>query len=184
MRFSQLSVNDAHLIDVEWHGDERGGFARTFCTREFAEHGIEMSIAQCNISRTRRRGTVRGLHYQLAPAAEAKLLRCISGATHHVLLDMRRESVTYGQTAAVELRAESAVALYVPPLCAHGHQALTDGAELLYMTSHPHDPEHERGVRHDDPALGVAWPLPVVLVSAKDRSWPLLHAAPIAGDES
>ena len=174
MRFSPLELEGAYVVDLEPIQDERGMFARAFCAREFEEHGLKPAVAQGNLSTNVHRGTVRGLHYQTLPAPEAKLFRCIRGATYHVVVDFRPGSDTYGEHVGVELTASGRTALYVPELCATGYQALVDGAEVFYTVSGFYSPEHEQGVRYDDPALGIEWPLPVARISPKDASWPLL----------
>jgi dTDP-4-dehydrorhamnose 3,5-epimerase len=180
MRFHKTALSGAWLIEPEPQVDERGSFARTFCSREFAGHGLVTHFVQCSTSLTRRRGTIRGLHYQRAPAVEAKLVRCTAGAIYDVVVDLRPDSPTFRQHLAVELSAANGHALYVPPLCAHGFQALHDNAEVLYQISEYYAPEHATGLRPDDPALGLTWPLPVTLVSPKDRQWALLenHGSP------
>ena len=136
--------------------------------------GLVGVIAQCNLALTRHQGTVRGLHYQVPPAAEAKLVRCIRGAIYDVIVDLRPESPTYLEHLGVELSAENRVQFCVPEGFAHGYQALADDTEIIYMVSQFHAPQHEAGLRYDDPLLGIQWPLPVSLVSGKDSSWPLL----------
>lgn len=177
MRFEPLEVDGAVLVRPEPRGDDRGWFARVFCAEEFAANGLEPGVAQVNLATTVEAGTVRGLHYQLPPAAEAKLVRCVDGAIFDVVVDNRPWSPTFGRWAGVELGAEDAVALYLPPGCAHGYQALTDGARALYQASAPYTPERERGIHHADPELAIAWPLPPRNVSDKDRALPTLHAA-------
>lgn len=174
MNFLPTSVDGAFVIELEPHGDDRGFFARTFCAREFREHGINARIAQCNLCYNRHQGTLRGMHYQVAPAAESKLIRCLRGAVHDIIVDLRPESPTFMNHVAVDLSAENRRALYVPPMCAHGYQTLTDHAEVFYQTGEFYAPECERGLRHDDPALHLEWPLPVKHISAKDAGWPLL----------
>jgi dTDP-4-dehydrorhamnose 3,5-epimerase len=174
MRFIEMALPGAYVVELEERRDDRGFFARTFCVREFSELGLTTRISQCNLSFNHRRGTVRGLHYQAEPAAEAKLIRCIAGAIHQVLVDMRPGSPTYLQHASVELSAENRRAVYLPELFAAGVQTLTDNAEVMYQVSEFHTPESERGLRYDDPAIGIAWPLPVAVISAKDAAWPYL----------
>ena len=174
MRFIEMALPGAYVVELEERRDDRGFFARTFCVREFSELGLTTRISQCNLSFNHRRGTVRGLHYQAEPAAEAKLIRCIAGAIHQVLVDMRPGSPTYLQHASVELSAENRRAVYLPELFAAGVQTLTDNAEVMYQVSEFHTPESERGLRYDDPAIGIAWPLPVTTISAKDAAWPYL----------
>lgn len=174
MRFSPTELPGVVVVDVEPRGDERGLFARTFCAEEFAAHGLVPAFTQCNLSFNRARGTVRGLHLQVAPAADAKLVRCAAGAVLDVAVDLRPGSPTHRRHVAVELTAANRRALFVPVGCAHGFQTLADDTEVVYQHSAPYDPEHERGARHDDPELGIAWPLPVKGLSPKDASWPLL----------
>lgn len=170
----------AVVVELERKEDERGFFARTFCRQEFAAAGLEPLVEQCNLSYNHRAGTLRGMHYQVAPATEAKLVRCTAGAVVDTIVDMRAESATYLRSFSIELSAENRRALYVPPMFAHGYQTLVDGAEVTYQVSEAYTPGTERGLRHDDPALGLRWPLPVTVVSAKDAGWPLLNvpAAP------
>lgn len=175
MRFEPLTLAGAYLIDLEPLQDSRGTFARAFCAREFAAHGLETIFVQANISTTSRAGTLRGLHYQLPPHAEAKLLRSIKGTVHHVVVDMRKESSTFRRWLGAELSEANGRMLYVPRGCAHGFQALTDGATTFYMVSAFYAPEVEAGVRHDDPVLAIDWPRTVTQVSDKDARWPLLH---------
>lgn len=175
MKFIETVLPGAFVIEPEPFQDERGLFARTFCAREFAARGLVTTLAQCSTSLTRKRGTVRGLHYQLAPAVEAKLVRCTAGAIHDVIVDLRPGSATYLQHVAVELTAANRRSLYVPPLMAHGFQSLEDNTEVSYQISEFYVPEKSTGLRPDDPALGIAWPLPVTLVSEKDRQWPLIQ---------
>lgn len=177
MRFSPCELDGVFLVELEPHRDERGFFARGFCTEEFAAHGLMTQVAQTNVSYNYEGGTVRGLHYQVEPAPEAKLFRCVAGSIYSVVVDVRPGSPTYGAHLGTELDQEHGTALYVPPLCATGYQALTDGATALYFASYPYAPECERGLRYDDPALGIGWPLLPTRVSEKDRSWPLLESA-------
>lgn len=174
MIFTPTGLAGAVVVELETRQDERGWFARSFCRTEFAAAGLEPLVEQCNVSFNHRAGTVRGMHFQVAPATEAKLVRCTSGAILDQVVDVREGSSTYLQSFAVELTAANRKALYVPPMFAHGYQALTDGAEVTYQVSEAYTPGTERGLRHDDPALGLAWPLPVSVISEKDASWPLL----------
>lgn len=174
MRFTATELDGPMIVDIEPRLDSRGFFARSFCAREFGEHGLRIEIAQCNVSFNHVRGTVRGLHYQLPPAAEAKLIRCTHGAIHSVIVDVRKDSPTYLRHFSIDLRASERRALYVPEMFANGYQALSDDAEVTYQVSEFYDPEAERGLRHDDPLLGIEWPLPVTAVSPKDAGWPLL----------
>jgi len=165
------------LVDLERREDERGFFARTFCREEFAAAGLEPVVEQANLSFNHRAGTLRGMHLQVAPAEEAKLVRCTRGAIVDVVVDLREGSPTRYSHVAVELTADNRRALYVPPMFAHGYQTLVDDTEVVYQVSAAYTPGTERGLRHDDPALGITWPLPVTVISAKDASWELLDLA-------
>lgn len=176
MIFHETPLAGAFIVDLDKKEDKRGFFARGFCAREFAEHGLRPQAVQANLSYSARRGTLRGMHYQIPPASEPKFVRCIRGAVWDVIVDMRPDSPTYGQHFGVELSAENRRAIYVPDLFAHGNQALTDAVELFYLVGEFYTPGCERGLRHDDPALGIEWPLPVTEISGKDQSWPLLSA--------
>jgi dTDP-4-dehydrorhamnose 3,5-epimerase len=170
--FTATAVPGAWLIDPEPREDERGWFARAFCRREFAAHGLEVDVAQASLAWSRGRATLRGLHYQAAPHAEAKLVRCTRGAIHDVVVDLRPESPAFAQHLAVELTADDRRQLYVPPGCAHGYLTLVADTEVCYQMSEFHEPAAARGVRFDDPAFGIVWPLPVAVISERDRSWP------------
>jgi dTDP-4-dehydrorhamnose 3,5-epimerase len=152
--------------------DERGFFARTWCREEFADHGLTPELAQCSISFSHRKGTLRGLHYQAAPHQEAKLVRCTRGAIWDVALDLRRDSPTYRAWFGVELSAANRAALYIPEGCAHGQLTLSDDSEVLYQMSAPYVPSAARGVRYDDPAFGIEWPGEVVVINDRDASYP------------
>jgi dTDP-4-dehydrorhamnose 3,5-epimerase len=180
MRFTETPLKGAFVIELEEKHDDRGFFARSFCTREMADHGLRPEVVQCNVSFNHRAGTLRGMHYQVAPATETKLIRCTRGAIYDVIVDLRPESPTYLQHFGIELTDENRAMLYVPEMFAHGYQALTDGAEVVYQVSQAYTPGCERGLRHDDPALGIRWPAPVTVMSDKDRSWPLLEAGATA----
>jgi dTDP-4-dehydrorhamnose 3,5-epimerase len=162
------------IVDLDRRFDDRGFFARTFCVTEFANEGLATEVEQCNLSFNHRAGTLRGMHFQVAPHPEAKLVRCIAGAVLDIIVDVRPGSPTWLQHVAVELSAENRRALYVPPYFAHGYQTLVDGAEVMYQVSGSYVPAAERGLRWNDPELGLAWPLPVEVISPKDASWPLL----------
>lgn len=174
MHFHETPLEGAFVIDIDERPDSRGFFARSFCTAEFEAHGLTTALVQCNLSFNHRRGTLRGMHFQTEPATEAKLVRCVRGAIHDVIIDMRPDSPTYLQHFAVELNEKNRRALFVPELFAHGYQALTDGAEVSYQVSSFYTPDCERGLRHDDPGLGINWPLPVTAISEKDMTWPLI----------
>ena len=174
MQFTPTEVDGACIIDPERIEDDRGFFARTWCAAEFEARGLVPQLVQCNISFNHRRGTLRGMHYQQAPHAEAKLVRCTQGAIHDVIVDIRTESPTYRTWVGVELTAANRRMLYVPPGCAHGFQTLADDSEVFYQMSQVHHAPAAAGFRYDDPALGIHWPLEVAVISAGDRSLPLL----------
>lgn len=178
MIFTPTALAGATIVDVERREDARGFFARTFDRTEFADAGLEPMVEQANTSYNYRAGTLRGMHFQLAPATEAKLVRCTAGAIVDVVVDVREDSPTYLQHVAVELTAANRRALYVPPMFAHGYMTLVDDTEVAYQVSEAYTPGVERGLRHDDPALGISWPLPVQVISDKDASWPLLGESP------
>ncbi len=173
MIFTPTRLEDAFLIDVERHADERGFLARTFCEREFAERGAPMRVAQASTIHSPRRHTLRGLHYQQAPHAETKLVRCTRGSIFLVMVDLRPGSRTRNAWLGVELSAMSERLAYVPEGFAQGYQTLEDDTEVLYQMSHPYVPEAARGVRWDDPALGIEWPAAKDrTISRRDRDWP------------
>lgn len=174
MRFVATPLDGVFVVELEQHADERGFFARAFCAHEFAEHGLASTFVQANLSHNLLAGTTRGLHYQDESAPEAKFFRCTQGETFNVAVDVRRGSETFGRWFGTTLSAANHRALYIPPLCAAGYQALTDGAEVIYLASATYAPESERGIRADDPSLGIEWPLAPVARSDKDRAWPLL----------
>lgn len=172
MKWHRTSVEGALVIAPDRQGDDRGFFARLFCEREFAAAGLASRFVQINNSLTARRGTLRGLHYQLPPAAEIKLVRCIRGAMFDVVADLRPDSASYGRWFGIELTGVNRTMMYVPSGCAHGFVTLTDEVETLYFVSAPYAPEFERGLRFDDPWIGIRWPVQPVEMSAKDRAWP------------
>ncbi len=176
MIFTETAILDAFVIDPEPIEDPRGAFARTFCHREFARHGIAAEFVQCNISFNAARGTLRGLHFQAPPHAEAKLVRCTSGRVFDVAVDVRRDSPTFGCWYGVELNAADRRMHFLPEGVAHGFQTLEDGSELFYQMSADFAPEAARGLRFDDPELGIAWPLPDPIMSDRDRALPDLAA--------
>jgi dTDP-4-dehydrorhamnose 3,5-epimerase len=171
MIFTETRHKGAFIIEPERIEDERGFFARTFCEKEFAERGLETRFVQDSVSFNRRKGTLRGLHYQTPPHAEIKLVRCTRGAIHDVIVDLRPGSATFRKWLAVELTAENGTLLYVPKGVAHGFQTLMDNTEVLYSISVPYGAGNARGVRWDDPAFGIRWPLPVSVLSARDREY-------------
>ena len=174
MLFEPLSIEGAFLIGSEPIGDARGWFARAFCQREFAQHGIDFQVRQTNRSYNQHSGTLRGFHGQFPPHAEQKLLRCVQGSLVDVLVDLRPESPTFLQSLTVELSAENQLSLLIPERCCHALQTQTEATEILYLVSTFYAPEAEFGLRWDDPQLGITWPLPVNEISQKDASWPLL----------
>lgn len=175
MRFTLTPVPGAQVIDPAPHEDDRGRFMRAWCMREFAGHGLDFLPVQANMGLSVRRGTLRGMHFQEAPALEAKLVRCTRGTIFDVVLDLRPESSAYRVWYSAELSAENGRMLYIPEGCAHGYQTLEDDTEMFYMTSAFYTPGAARGVRYDDPAFAIQWPLPASIVSEQDRDWPLVE---------
>ena len=174
MTFTELPLRGAYIIDMEPREDTRGQFARSFCREEFGKYGLKTAVAQCNISRNRKKGTLRGMHYQVPPMAEAKLVQCTRGAIYDVIVDLRKDSTTFTSWTAAELSEENSRMLYVPEGFAHGFQTLADNSEILYLMFESYSPEHARGARWDDPAIGIRWPLPNPILSERDQSFPLL----------
>ena len=175
MIFCETPLAGVFVVEIEPRSDERGFFARTFCREEFAARGLEPAVAQCSVSFNRLAGTVRGMHYQAGVdrgRREAKLVRCTRGAIFDAVVDLRGESPTYGRAFTIELTAAGHVALYVPPGLAHGFQTLVDETELLYQMSVGYEAGYDRGFRWDDPAVGIAWPLGVSVISERDRGLP------------
>ena len=175
MRFTEISIAGVWVIDPDFHVDDRGRFFRAWCLREFAEHGINFVPVQANMGLSLRKGTVRGMHFQVEPAIEAKLVRCTRGAMFDVALDLRADSPTYGQWFGTELTMENGRMLYVPERCAHGYQSLEDCTEMHYLTSQFYTPGAVQGARFDDPEFGIQWPLSPSAVSVQDRTWPLMQ---------
>lgn len=175
MRFTATKLAGAWIIEPQPREDSRGLFARTYCAREFRDQGLLDSFVQCNTSWNARKGTVRGLHYQLPPSSEVKLVRCTAGSLWDVIVDLRPESPTYLQHVAIELSARNRFALYIPEMFAHGFQALEDATEVFYQMSDFYTPKLARGVRYDDPKIAIQWPLPVTSISDQDLSWTLLE---------
>jgi dTDP-4-dehydrorhamnose 3,5-epimerase len=178
--FTETKLKGAFVIDLERRTDERGFFARAFCQNEFRAHGLKPTIAQANIASNLKKGTLRGMHFQYPPAAETKLVRCTRGAILDIIVDLRSESPTYLEHVAVELNEQNMTALYVPERFAHGYQALRDGTDTSYQVGEFYTPEAEGGLRYDDSKLQLRWPLPVTVISPKDRAFPALHG--IEGD--
>ena len=174
MIINRTPIEGVAIIDLELREDDRGFFARSFDSSEFAAAGLEPVVDQCNISGNHKAGTLRGMHFQIAPHPEAKLVRCIRGRLLDVIVDMRPESPTRLQHVAVELSAENRRSFYVPPYFAHAYLTLEDDTEVMYQVSGSYEPTAERGLRWNDPLLGIEWPIEVTTISAKDASWPLL----------
>ena len=174
MKFLPTPLAGAYVVELEPVRDERGFFARSFCQEEFREQGLKPAIAQCNVSWNRRRGTLRGLHYQAAPHQEAKVVRCTRGAIWDVIVDLREGSPTRLRWHAIELSADNRLACYVPEGFAHGFQTLADDSEVLYQMSEFYHPDLARGLRWDDPKLGIRWPLAAAILSERDRAYRLL----------
>ena len=174
MIFKETPLKGAFVLEVEERSDDRGLFARTFCKREFEAHGLNPTVSQCNLNFNHKAGTLRGMHFQVPPAAEVKLVRCTRGRVYDVIVDMRKDSETYLQHFGVELSADNRKLLYVPELFAHGYQALEDNSEVAYQVSEFYAPGQEGGLRYDDPDIGIDWPQEVTVVSDKDSSWTLL----------
>mgnify|MGYP001627807474 FL=1 len=171
MIFTETEISGSYLIDVKRIGDDRGFFGRLWCEREMEEMGLVSSIKQSNIGVSPLKGTLRGLHYQTAPHQEVKTIRCPRGAIYDVIVDLRPDSPTFKKWFAVELTAENSRMLYVPEGCATGYQTLVDDTEIYYHTSEFYHPESATGVRHDDPAFGIEWPLPIAAISDNDKNW-------------
>lgn len=174
MHFQELEISGAWVIDPAPHADERGRFMRAWCRREFQEHGVDFMPVQANMGYSVRKGTTRGLHFQVAPALEAKLVRCTRGRMFDVVLDLRQGSKTYGKWYGVELTEQNGRMLFVPEGCGHGYQTLEDNTEMYYMASEFYTPGAARGVRYDDPAFSIDWPMQATVVSDQDRKWPLV----------
>jgi dTDP-4-dehydrorhamnose 3,5-epimerase len=175
MIFEPLSVAGAYLIKPEPREDHRGFFARMFDEKIWKEQGLSTMINQCNASLTKKKGSLRGLHYQNPPYEEVKLVRCTRGSMFDVVADKRKDSPTYGKWAGVELSADNHAMMYVPAGCVHGFQSLTDDCEVFYMVSAPYNKEAEGGVRYDDPTFNIAWPLPISDISERDMTHPFLQ---------
>ena len=171
MKFVRTPIDGVAILDLQEHRDHRGFFARTFCQNEFEAHGLKKMIAQANTAFNRKKGTVRGMHFQYPPAAETKLVRCARGAILDIIVDLRPESPTYLQHIEVELSEDNYRALYVPGRFAHGYQALRDGTETSYQVGEFYTPSAEGGLRYDDPRLALRWPLPLTEISEKDTAF-------------
>jgi dTDP-4-dehydrorhamnose 3,5-epimerase len=184
MNFTDTRVAGAWIIDPSPFHDHRGRFMRTWCMHEFEERGIHFMPVQANMQFSRSKGTVRGLHLQVAPALEAKLVRCTRGAIFDVVVDLRPESPSFGEWSSAELTAENGRMLYIPEHCAHGFQSIEDNSEVMYLTSAFYAPESCRGARFDDPSFAIDWPLPVSSISEQDRDWPLMPDPACTPNES
>lgn len=175
MKFHKTKIEGLYVIEPELKTDERGYFARIFATEELAKEGLSFDVAQANISLTKKRGMVRGMHFQREPKSEGRIVQCVKGAMFDVAVDLRKNSKTFGSWVAEELTDENKLMLFIPKGFAHGFQALTDNCEVEYFMSELYSPEHAAGVRFDDPQIGVVWPLTVTLVSDRDKNLPLLR---------
>lgn len=169
MKFTELDIAGCFLVELQPHSDERGNFARTYCRDEFAANRLNPCVAQCNVSFNAKRHTLRGMHYQAAPNAEAKLVRCTAGAVFDVVLDLRPASPHYLKWQGIELSAKARNAVYLAEGCAHGFLTLVDETEVFYQMSAPYVADAARGVRFDDPAFGIVWPVDDLIVSTRDR---------------
>ena len=172
MIFTETKLAGAFVIELERRTDQRGFFARTFCQQEFEAYGLNTQVVQCNVSFNKRKGTLRGMHYQAAPFAEAKLVRCTSGSIYDVIIDLRPASATFKQYFTVELSAENCRMLYIPEDFAHGFQTLQDDTEVFYQMAQRYSAEHARGVRWNDPAFGIEWPEGERIITDRDQNYP------------
>jgi dTDP-4-dehydrorhamnose 3,5-epimerase len=172
MKFTETDLPGAYLVEPERIEDERGFFARTYCRREFEDHRLDLTLVQCSISFNRQRGTLRGMHYQCEPHAETKLVRCTRGAIYDVILDVRRGSPTFGRWVSAILGADNRLMLYVPEGVAHGFQTLEPDSEIFYQMSQFYSPDHARGIRWNDAAFSIEWPIASPIISERDRTHP------------
>jgi dTDP-4-dehydrorhamnose 3,5-epimerase len=171
MKFCETRISGVFEICLELRPDERGFFARSWCQKEFADHGLNSKLVQCNISRNTRKGTLRGMHFQEAPYSETKIVRCTRGSVYDVVLDLRPQSKTFKNWIAVTLTEEKGNSVYIPDGCAHGFLTLTEGADVFYQMSEFYKPEAARGVRWNDSAFGIQWPAEVRVISDRDRTY-------------
>jgi dTDP-4-dehydrorhamnose 3,5-epimerase len=176
MKLLETPLKDAWVVELDLLQDARGFFARTFCAREFEAHGLKPVVAQANMSFNHGVGTLRGMHYQLPPAAETKLIRCTAGAIYDVIIDLRSDSPSYLQHFGIELTADNHKALYVPEMFAHGYLTLSAGAEVVYQVGEFYSSGYERGIRYDDSRFNIDWPIGVEVISDKDANWPPFEA--------
>lgn len=172
MNFIKTPIEGAMIIELEKHEDHRGYFARGFCKKEFEEHGLEHKIVQCNFSKSQERGTLRGMHYQANPHSEVKMVRCLNGTIYDVIVDIRKDSATYKKWFGVELSDKNYKMLYIPKGLAHGFQTLENNSVIFYMVTEFYNPKAECGVRWNDPAFDIDWPLDVKDISEKDKAYP------------
>jgi dTDP-4-dehydrorhamnose 3,5-epimerase len=172
MKFIETGLPGAVIVEIEKLQDQRGFFARTWCKREFERHGLDTEMVQANVSYNKSRGTIRGMHYQVQPHGETKLVRCTQGAIYDVIIDLRLDSPTYGEWFGVELSASNYRMLFVPKMFAHGFQTLVDESVVTYQVGQFYTPGSEKGIRYDDPAFGIGWPAEICVISDKDKSWP------------
>lgn len=172
MKFIETKLKGAFFVEIEKLTDERGFFARSWCQKEFEAQGLNSDLVQVNVSYNLKKGTLRGMHYQIEPYQECKLIRCTRGAIYDVIIDLRTDSPTYKQWTGVELTADNYTMFFVPRDFAHGFQTLMDETEITYQVSQFYTPGSERGIRFDDPAFNIQWPLEVKIISDKDRNWP------------
>lgn len=172
MIFAETPLRDAYVIDIERNEDERGFFARCWCRKEFEAHGLNPRVVQCSASVTRKKGTLRGMHYQIEPFSEAKVIRCTTGAIYDVIVDIRPGSATYAQYFGTTLSEENRRSVYAPEGFAHGFLTLEDNAEVFYQISEYYSPEHARGFRWNDPMFSIRWPAEVRVISERDRTYP------------
>lgn len=172
MKYTPTKVAGVTIIDLEISHDHRGFSSRSFCARDFAEHGLDFDVTQTDIVFNYTRGTVRGLYRRMPPHAQAKLVRCTRGAIAAVAVDVRPDSLTYGDHVMIELNADDQRTLFLPPYVAHGFQTQVDDTEVSYQVSGPYVPAEEQGIRWDDPEFGISWPIPVTVISERDASWP------------
>jgi dTDP-4-dehydrorhamnose 3,5-epimerase len=172
MEFTETKLRGAYLVSIKKISDNRGYFGRAWCRDELQQHGLNPNMLQLNTALSHKKGTIRGMHYQETPHAECKFVRCTRGAIYDVVVDLRKDSSTRGQWVGAELTAENGLMLYAPEGFAHGYQTLTDDAEMYYLTTATYAASAARGVRYNDPALQIAWPLPLSVISEADQKWP------------
>jgi dTDP-4-dehydrorhamnose 3,5-epimerase len=175
MFFTETPLQGAYLISLEKREDKRGYFARAFCTQEFSRHKLETKFVQANISFSAKSGLIRGMHYQCGEHAEVKLVSCVRGSIYDVIVDLRKESPTYMKWFGAELSDHNGHLMYVPKGFAHGYQALSDDAFVHYMVSAYYSPDAEDGIKYNEPAIGIKWPIAVTDISQKDAEWPLME---------